>query len=238
MAVTNNSVNPCEGNSLFLFNRNNKFRKRIAMLVQNKYFESFIFVLIVFSSILLALENPLHDPNGSEESALYYLDIILTFFFSMESIFKIISYGLLFNKSDSYLRNGWNFIDFSVVVLSIVSLVITSKKLKIVKILRLFRVLRPLRMISRNKGLKTGIQALLMAIPSLFNVVIISLFFLTIYGIIGVNYFKGAFYSCKFQANYIENITNDQYTLVTTKFDCLNYGGDWLNADWNFDNVL
>ncbi|MFN9910724.1 MAG: ion transporter, partial [bacterium] len=77
-------------------------------------------------------------------------------------------------------------------------LVITSKKLKIVKILRLFRVLRPLRMISRNKGLKTGIQALLMAIPSLFNVVIISLFFLTIYGIIGVNYFKGAFYSCKF----------------------------------------
>jgi hypothetical protein len=144
------------------------------------------------------LENPLHDPNGGEVSTLYYFDVVLTFFFLMESIFKIISYGLLLNKKVSYLRNGWNFIDFSVVVLSIVSLAITSKKLKIVKILRLFRVLRPLRMISRNKGLKTGIQALLMAIPSLFNVVIISLFFLTIYGIIGVNYFKGAFYSCQF----------------------------------------
>jgi Ion transport protein len=75
----------------------------------------------------------------------------------MEAAFKIITYGLFFNKENSYLRNGWNVMDIIVVIFSIVSLVVTSGKLKIVKILRLLRVLRPLRVISRNKGLKVGI---------------------------------------------------------------------------------
>ena len=87
-------------------------------------------------------------------------------------------------------------IDFVVVIVSIISLAITSNKLKIVKILRLLRVLRPLRVISRNKGLRVGIQALFMAIPALVNVLIVSCLFYLIFGIIGVNYFKGSFFSC------------------------------------------
>jgi hypothetical protein len=84
-------------------------------------------------------------------------NIILTIFFALESIFKIIAYGFAFNGENSYLRGGSNVIDFIVVIVSIISLAITSNKLKIVKILRLLRVLRPLRVISRNKGLKIGI---------------------------------------------------------------------------------
>ena len=69
----------------------------------------------------------------------------------------MIGYGFAFNGDNSYLRSGWNVIDFLVVVFSVVSLIITSSKLKIVKIFRLLRVLRPLRVISRNKGLRIGI---------------------------------------------------------------------------------
>lgn len=118
----------------------------------------------------------------------------------MESISKIIANGLIINGKGSYLRNGWNVMDFLVVILSIISLAITSNKLKIVKIMRLLRVLRPLRVISRNKGLKIGIQALFMAVPSLINVIIVSLLFFVIFGVIGVNYFKGSFYSCQYEA--------------------------------------
>jgi hypothetical protein len=55
------------------------------------------------------------------------------------------------------MRNGWNIIDFTVVIISIASLVVSGNKFKIVKIFRLLRILRPLRVVSKNKGLKIGI---------------------------------------------------------------------------------
>jgi hypothetical protein len=151
---------------------------------------------------------------------------------------KILSFGFLFNSENSYLRNGWNIIDFVVVVISIISMMITSDKMKIIKIFRLLRVLRPLRVISRNKGLKIGIQALIMAIPSLFNVLIISLTFFMICAIIGVNYFKGTFFSCIFNDRYPSEMKYETELFVDTKFDCINLGGEWMNADQHFDNVF
>ena len=117
----------------------------------------FILFLILFSSILLALENPLNDPASFLVTFLYYTDMVLTTLFLLEALFKIISYGLILNGSNSYMRNVWNLIDITVVVLSVISLVMQNSKFKTVKILRLLRVLRPLRVISRNKGLKIGI---------------------------------------------------------------------------------
>ncbi len=191
-------LNKVEGKSLFLFGSSNKFRIFIAKLIKSNTFEMLIYILIGLSSILLALDNPINDPESTLIKALYYCDIVLTTFFLAESVFKIIAFGFIVNGEQSYLRIGWNIIDFFVVVFSLISLIITGNKLKIVKILRLLRVLRPLRVISRNKGLKIGITALINAIPNIFNVIIISLLFFVIFGIIGVNYFKGAFYRCIF----------------------------------------
>ena len=126
-------------------------------LIKSKPFENFILGLILLSSILLVLDNPINDPESPLMYFLHYADIILTAFFSMECLFKIISYGFLFNKENSYIRNGWNIIDFLVVLISIISLLITNVKFSGVKILRLLRVLRPLRVISRNKGLRIAI---------------------------------------------------------------------------------
>jgi hypothetical protein len=117
----------------------------------------FILGLIVVSSVLLALDNPLNDPESDLVTFLTYSDYVLTAFFALEALLKIISSGFLFNGKISYFRNVWNIIDFVVVIISILSMIVTSNKLKIVKIFRLLRVLRPLRVISRNKGLKIGI---------------------------------------------------------------------------------
>lgn len=59
------------------------------------------------------------------------------------------------------------------------------------KVFRVIRVLRPLRLISRNKGLKIAIESLIHAIPQFFNMVIVSFIFFLLFGIIGVNFFKG-----------------------------------------------
>lgn len=147
----------CEGSSLYFLSSENKLRNFVAKVTRSQAFEMFILLLICISSVLLALDNPLNNPESTLVYFLYIADIILTAFFAIEAIFKILTYGFLINGNNSYMRNGWNFIDFIVVVFSIASLSVSSINLKFVKILRLLRVLRPLRVISRNKGLKVGL---------------------------------------------------------------------------------
>ena len=69
-----------------------------------------------------------------------------------------------------------------------------------------------------------------MAIPNIFNVILISFLFFLIFGIIGINYFKGVYFYC--DGTYYDNIFLD------TKWDCLNYGGTWVNYHQNFDNIF
>lgn len=54
--------------------------------------------------------------------------------------------------------------------------------------------------------------------------------FFVIFSIIGVNYFKGAFFHCHFGQNILFSIV-DLDTLIVTKFDCYNYGGAWEQQD-------
>ena len=142
---------------MFVMGPDNRFRIFINQIVKSQRFDMFILILIAFSSILLALDNPLNDPRSTLAKFLEYSDFVLTALFLAESLMKIIAFGLMFNGEISYLRNGWNIIDFVVVVISIASLLVTGKKFKIVKIFRLLRILRPLRVVSKNKGLKIGI---------------------------------------------------------------------------------
>jgi hypothetical protein len=110
---------------------------------------------IILSSIHLAIDNPLKDPNGKLDSILWYFNIVFTVIFFFEAVIKIITYGFLFNGKDSYLRNYWNIIDFCIVITSILSTssTIDSPILRVLKVFRMARILRPLRLISKNKGL-------------------------------------------------------------------------------------
>ncbi len=91
-------------------------------------------------------------------------------------------------------------------------------------------------MISRNEGLKLSLSALVHAIPDIINVIIIQFMFLTIFGIIGISFFKGEFFHCHLYEQNPEN--EDALVNVITVFDCLNEGGEWLNSDFNFDNIV
>lgn len=178
------------------------------------------------------------DPNGQLANALHYVDIVTTILFTIESLVKIISFGLVINNDSSYLRNPWNLMDFLIVVFSIISLTIQDEKLKVFKVFRLIRVLRPLRVIARNEGLKVAVQALLMATPNIANVTIISLLFFLIFGIIGVNYFKGTYYECVIH----ELAKTEAFTSITdnifSKWDCLNAGGVWSTRKYHFDHIF
>lgn len=173
------------------------------------------------------MENPLNDPNSKFNAVLFYLDAVFTSFFALEATLKIISYGLMMNGEDSYLKSYYNCLDFFIVLISIFSLSFSNANLGFLKILRLLRILRPLRVISRNEGLKIALSALFMAMPNIINVSIVSALFFLIFSIIGVFYFNGTFYRC--DGSIVEGIEQ--------KWQCLDSGGHWMREHFHFDDV-
>ena len=99
----------------------------------------------------------MNDPEGDYKKAVYYIDQITTYVFLAEALIKIMVFGFVLNGRSSYLRNVWNVLDFLIVVFSILSMTPLPDSLKFFKLLR---VARPLRLISRNKGLKVAVRAL------------------------------------------------------------------------------
>jgi len=69
----------------------------IKKIVESKVFAYFILLTIIVSSIQLALDSPLIDPESEFKSVLFYLDLITTLIFCLEGILKMIAYGLLRN---------------------------------------------------------------------------------------------------------------------------------------------
>jgi len=62
-----------------------------------------------------------------------------------------------------------------------------------------------------------------MAVPNIINVIIVSLLFYIIFGIIGVNYFKGTFYSCSFGQDFMPAFLEPESIfaeLVKDKWTC------------------
>ena len=184
-----------ENMSLGIFAQSNPIRAACRDLVTQKWFDNTIVGVIVVSSLCLAIENPLDDPDGDLASVLKVLDSIATVIFIIECLAKIITLGFLCNGKKSYLRDSWNILDFVIVVISVVDFA-SGGKMKSLKAVRTVRVLKPLRMINKYPELKLVINALISSIPQTFNVFAILMIVLLLFGIIGVNLFKGKFSMC------------------------------------------
>lgn len=123
----------------------------------------------------------------------------MTAIFFLEMLTKILALGLICNGEESYLRSGFNFLDFVIVLSAVFSLLFSNViglKLSFLKALRMLRILRPLRLISRNKGLRLSLTALLKSIPRIVNLLLIVIFFIFMLSILGTTLFCGKFYRC------------------------------------------
>lgn len=98
---------------------------------------------------------------------------------------------------------------------------------------RALRALRPLRMISKDEGMKTIVNSLLKAIPSLFNVALINILFFVVFGILGVQIFKGQIGHCNDETIEYKIKCTGKYMLDGVKTD-----REWVVPFNNFNNVL
>ncbi|XP_067171183.1 LOW QUALITY PROTEIN: voltage-dependent L-type calcium channel subunit alpha-1F, partial [Apteryx mantelli] len=227
-----------EGSAFFLLGSTNPLRVRCHALIHHHVFTNLILVFIILSSVSLAAEDPVraHSPRNH---ILGYFDYAFTSIFTVEILLKMTAFGAFLHKG-SFCRNWFNLLDLLVVGVSLVSFGIHSSAISVVKILRVLRVLRPLRAINRAKGLKHVVQCVFVAIRTIGNIMIVTTLLQFMFACIGVQLFKGKFYSCTDEAKHTP--AECKGTFIVYK------DGDvahptvrerlWHNSDFNFDNVL
>ena len=76
-------------------------------------------LITILSSIQLALDNPLNDPDKILSKLLLIVDYILTCIFGIEAILKIIANGLIQSGSRSYMRDATNIIDLLLLLITV-----------------------------------------------------------------------------------------------------------------------
>uniref|UniRef100_A0A3Q2UGC4 Sodium channel protein n=1 Tax=Fundulus heteroclitus TaxID=8078 RepID=A0A3Q2UGC4_FUNHE len=212
-------------------------RKTCYLIVEHNWFETLIIFMILLSSGALAFEDVYIEQRKTVRIILDYADRVFTYIFILEMLLKWVAYGFV-----KYFTNAWCWLDFFIVDVSIVTLIANAlgySDLGPIKSLRTLRALRPLRALSRFEGMRVVVNALVGAIPSIMNVLLVCLIFWLIFSIMGVNLFAGKYYYCY-------NETAEEYFLpedVNNKTECFalinaNYTEvRWKNVKINFDNV-
>uniref|UniRef100_A0AAX7V0A8 Sodium channel protein n=1 Tax=Astatotilapia calliptera TaxID=8154 RepID=A0AAX7V0A8_ASTCA len=210
-------------------------RKTCYLIVEHNWFETLIIFMILLSSGALAFEDVYIEQRKTIRIILEYADRVFTYIFILEMLLKWVAYGFV-----KYFTNAWCWLDFFIVdVISLVANALGYSDLGPIKSLRTLRALRPLRALSRFEGMRVVVNALVGAIPSIMNVLLVCLIFWLIFSIMGVNLFAGKYYYCF-------NETSEEYfptSVVDNKTQCFelinqNYSEvRWKNVKINFDNV-
>ncbi|XP_015592583.1 sodium channel protein 60E [Cephus cinctus] len=203
-------------------------RTAVLSVVDTPAFEWMILVLIFASSITLCFEDIYLDDNPFLKKILYWTNLGFCALFSIEMLLKWLALGFC-----KYFTSFWTILDFIIVFVSMFSLLIEeNENLKVLRSLRTLRALRPLRAISRWQGMRIVVNALMYAIPSIFNVLLVCLVFWLIFSIMGVQFFGGKFFKCVDEYGEMLDIS-----IVNTKDDCFNQNYSWENSKITFDHV-
>uniref|UniRef100_A0A671KEM4 Voltage-dependent L-type calcium channel subunit alpha n=1 Tax=Sinocyclocheilus anshuiensis TaxID=1608454 RepID=A0A671KEM4_9TELE len=191
--------------ALFCLTLNNPVRRACINLVEWKPFDIFILLSIFANCVALAVCIPFpEDDSNSTNHDLETVEYAFLIIFTIETFLKIIAYGLVMHQN-SYVRNGWNMMDFVIVVVGLFSVVLelVTKDRDVsgqsggkpggfdVKALRAFRVLRPLRLVSGVPSLQVVLNSIIKAMVPLLHIALLVLFVIIIYAIIGLELFIG-----------------------------------------------
>ncbi|MCP9265401.1 Voltage-dependent T-type calcium channel subunit alpha-1I [Dirofilaria immitis] len=220
--------------SLYIFSSKNQIRIKCLQLTQKKWFDYAILIFIGINCITLAMERPSIPPKSVERQFLTFTGYVFTVIFTIEMSMKVIANGCLLGK-DAYFKDGWNILDGALVIISLINIIfellvhIDSPKIfGVIRVLRLLRALRPLRVINRAPGVKLVVMTLISSLKPIGNIVLICCTFFIIFGILGVQLFKGMMFHC----------VGPSISNVTTKADCLmDSRNRWVNHRYNFDNL-
>jgi hypothetical protein len=168
----------------------NKWWPRVVWqkIVNWKFFDPIIIFLIIVNSLLLGIidyENP--DSDSTRNTIVKSSEPFFTSIFTLEAILKITSQGFIMGKG-AYLKDSWNWLDFIVVITSLMA---NFPFMSNVSGIRTFRLFRPLRSFTSLSSMRTLIATILSSMVQLGEILIFSAIVFFIFSILGVSLWSG-----------------------------------------------
>ncbi|MEJ1286218.1 hypothetical protein NN561_017223 [Cricetulus griseus] len=240
--------------SMFILSTTNPLRRLCHYILNLRYFEMCILMVIAMSSIALAAEDPV-QPNAPRNNVLRYFDYVFTGVFTFEMVIKMIDLGLVLHQG-AYFRDLWNILDFIVVSGALVAFAFTGnskgKDINTIKSLRVLRVLRPLKTIKRLPKLKAVFDCVVNSLKNVFNILIVYMLFMFIFAVVAVQLFKGKFFHCTDESKEFERdcrwVGHDFWDtmadrgggkyLLYEKNEVKARDREWKKYEFHYDNVL
>ncbi|ORX42317.1 hypothetical protein BCR36DRAFT_257256, partial [Piromyces finnis] len=182
-------------------------------------------ILIMLSCVILYFDIPKREMtnegiitvpyDNKTNTIVYILNVLFSIIFVLEFAFEAIAQGLIID-SKAYLRNPLNWIDLSIIIISVIGLYDFANH---ILVFRVFRLLRIVRLIKLSEDLRIISLAIWKTIPSIVMVMVPFIFYMIIVSIIGLSLFSGDGYTC-----------NDPDPDIKTISNCT---GTFYNSDWD-----
>eukprot|EP00002_Diphylleia_rotans_P038684 TRINITY_DN8836_c0_g1_i1.p1 TRINITY_DN8836_c0_g1~~TRINITY_DN8836_c0_g1_i1.p1 ORF type:complete len:975 (+),score=148.66 TRINITY_DN8836_c0_g1_i1:59-2983(+) len=182
-----------DGKSLNYFNVNHPIRQFCYRILVHPLYDNVSFFNILLSSALLSVNTTRLD--AVSRGLVFTVAVLTVVGFIFELVTSVIVMGLWKGKR-SYLRNNWHKFDSLLVLAAITLFFSTPSNMNSFEGFHALRVLTPLRLVSRSDQLRTLINSLALALPSLTGVLILSLILWILYAIIGMQLFGKQLYYC------------------------------------------
>ncbi|CAH8493715.1 unnamed protein product [Heterobilharzia americana] len=216
--------------SMFIFAPTNAIRRFCHFVVNLRYFDLFIMIVICASSIALAAEDPISE-QSKRNTILEHFDYAFTGVFTIELILKVIDLGVVLHPDAIVVFFALvAFVVRSATSLGRIGTSTSAKNLNTIKSLRVLRVLRPLKTINRVPKLKF--------IKKCFQHINCVLAFQFIFAVIAVQLFQGKFFYC----NDVSKVTRDdcqgQFIDFNDRGVPFLQNRTWRTRDFNYDNVI
>ncbi|XP_064019827.1 sodium channel protein type 1 subunit alpha isoform X6 [Pogoniulus pusillus] len=165
--------------ALYVLTPFNPLRKIAIKILVHSLFSMLIMCTILTNCVFMTMSNP---PDWTKN-----VEYTFTGIYTFESLIKIIARGFCL-EDFTFLRDPWNWLDFTVITFAYVTEFVDLGN---VSALRTFRVLRALKTISVIPGLKTIVGALIQSVKKLSDVMILTVFCLSVFALIGLQLFMG-----------------------------------------------
>ncbi|XP_054641550.1 sodium channel, voltage gated, type VIII, alpha subunit b isoform X4 [Dunckerocampus dactyliophorus] len=202
--------------SLYIISPFNLFRRIAIKILIHSLFSMIIMCTILTNCIFMTFSDP---PEWSKQ-----VEYTFTGIYTFESLTKIVARGFAIDGF-TFLRDPWNWLDFMVISMAYITEFVDLGN---VSALRTFRVLRALKTISVIPGLKTIVGALIQSVKKLSDVMILTVFCLSVFALIGLQLFMGnlrqkcVFWPINVTDRYLPNGSRgfdwDEYIMNETNF--------------------
>ncbi|XP_076018233.1 sodium channel protein type 5 subunit alpha-like [Genypterus blacodes] len=212
--------------ALYIFSPFHVIRSIAIKVLVHSLFSLFIMCTILTNCCFMGLSDPAPWTK--------YLEYTFTAIYTFESVIKILARGFCVVPF-TFLRDPWNWLDFTVILMAYLTEFVDLGN---VSALRTFRVLRALKTISVIPGLKTIVGALIQSVKKLADVMILTVFCLSVFALIGLQLFMGVLrQKCVRSMGHCVNTTSSPNASFICNNKTWSSTAEFLGSEDNFYKV-